>query len=292
VYDTRTKDLLLQRSLPPTSGVSSVIENVGKTSNRGVEVALNARVIDKSDLKWSVGVNWFTNKEEITELASGQTRDLVNRWFVGQPTTVSYDYEKLGIWQLDEAEEALTFGQKPGDIKVKDQDNSGTITPEDRIVLGSPRPKWNANLSTDISYKGFDFSVQFFARQGQMIEYAYSQLFDPQGVENSIAVNYWTPDNPTNEYPRPNKSVSRTSLLYFTTLQYKDASFVKLRGITLGYSLPKSLIEKAKLSRARVYITGRNVFTISDFDNYDPERGGAVSNPIPRLWVAGVNLEF
>lgn len=292
LYDTRTKDLLLQRSLPPTSGISSIIENIGKTRNRGIEIALNAQIIDKSDFTWNVGLNWFANQEEITELANGRERDIVNRWFVGEPTSVSYDFEKLGIWQNSEAEEALTFNQKPGDIKVKDQNGDGVINTDDRIVLGSPRPKWNANLSTDLTFKGFDFSLQFFARIGQMMEYEYATLFDPQGVENSIRADYWTPSNPSNDYPRPNAKLSRTSLLYFSTLQYQDASFVKLRGITIGYSFPKAWIEKIKLSKARIYITGRNVFTISDIENYDPERGGAVANPIPRLWVTGINLEF
>lgn len=292
LYDTRTKDLLLQRSLPPTSGVSSIIENIGKTRNRGIEIALNAQIIRKSDFNWNVGVNWFANKEEITELANGQTRDLVNRWFVGSPTRAFYDFEKIGIWQTSEAEEALTFGRKPGEIKVKDQNNDGIINDQDRIVLGSIVPKWNANFSTDISYKGWDFSMQLFARVGQMMDYGYAGLFDPQGVENSVDVDYWTPDNPTNDYPRPDRTVSRTSLFAFSTLQYKDASFLKLRAITLGYSLPKSWIEKIRLSKARVYVTGRNVFTITEVKNYDPERGGAVSNPIPRLWVGGINLEF
>jgi TonB-linked SusC/RagA family outer membrane protein len=292
LYNTRTKDLLLQRSLPPTSGVSSIIENIGKTRNKGIEVALNALIIRKGDFNWNVGVNWFANKEEITELPNGQKQDLVNRWFVGSPTRAFYDFEKIGIWQNSEAEEALTFGRKPGEIKVKDQNGDGIINDQDRIVLGSIVPKWNANFSTDISYKGLDFSMQLFARVGQMMDYGYAALFDPQGVENSVDVDYWTPNNPTNDYPRPSSSISRTSLPFFTTLQYKDASFLKLRAITLGYSLPKSWIEKVKLSKARVYITGRNVFTITEVENYDPERGGAVSNPIPRLWVGGINLEF
>lgn len=292
LYDTRTSDLLLARSLPPSSGVGSVIANIGKTRNRGIELALNAKVITKSDFNWDLGMAWFANKEEITELASGQTQDLVNRWFVGQPTVAFYDFEKVGIWQTAEAAEAARFGRRPGDIKVKDQNNDGVIDNQDRIVLGSTVPKWNANLNSDFSYKNFDFSIQFFARMGQMMDYGYAGLFDPQGVENSIRVNYWTPDNPTNDYPRPNASLSRTSLPFFSTLQYRDASFIKLRALTLGYSLPKSFLSKIKVSRARLYATGRNLFILTEVENYDPERGGPVSNPIPRLWVTGLNIEF
>jgi hypothetical protein len=292
VYDTRTKDLLLSRTLPPTSGAGIITENIGKTRNRGIELSLNARAIDKNGFQWNVGVNWFRNKEEIVELATG-ANDLVNGWFVGYPTVAYYDYEKLGIWQTSEADQAAKFNQKPGDIKVKDQNGDGRIDPtNDRIVLGSPRPSWSANLNNDIRYKGFDFSVQVFARIGQMMPYAYNTIHDPQGIENGSFQNYWTPENPSNDYPRPDASKSQSATLYFSTLQYVDASFVKLRGLTLGYSLPNEILGKIGISRARIYVTGRNVLTFAKTPNYDPERGGSMSNPIPRLWVAGINIDF
>jgi TonB-linked SusC/RagA family outer membrane protein len=292
LYDTRTKDLLLNRTLPPTSGAGIITENIGKTRNRGVELSLSARAIDKNGFQWNVGVNWFRNREEIVELATG-ANDLVNSWFVGYPTVAYYDYEKLGIWQTSEADRAAKFNQKPGDIKVKDQNNDGKIDPiNDRIVLGSPRPSWSTNLNNDIRFKGFDFSVQFFARIGQMMPYAYNTIHDPQGIENGSFQNYWTPENPSNDYPRPDASKSQSATLYFSTLQYVDASFVKLRGLTLGYSLPSTVLGKMGLARARFYITGRNVLIFAKTPNYDPERGGSMSNPIPRLWVAGLNIDF
>lgn len=295
VYDTRTSDLLLNRVLPATSGYSIVTENAGKTRNRGIEVGLNARVIDQDDLHWNVGATWFKNKEEITALTiSGN--DISNLWFIGSPTRVFYDYEKIGIWQTNEADEAKAYGQKPGQIKVRDLNGDGRITAtDDRKVLGTAVPKWSGSLNTDVTYKGFDLSLQLFARIGQMFNYEYNGFFDPQGIENSSQQNYWTPENPSNDYPRPDASLSKTTLqnaLYGTSLLYEDGSYAKLRAATLGYTLPASLTSRLHMSSLRVYVQGKNLYTWSHVDNYDPERGGAITTPIPRVLTAGLNLGF
>lgn len=295
VYDTRTHDLLLNRVLPATTGYSVITENAGKTRNRGVEVGLNALVVDKGDFKWNAGATWFKNKEEITELTvSGN--DINNRWFIGSPTNVFYDYEKIGIWQTNEADAARAYGQKPGQIKVRDLNNDGAITAAgDRRVLGSVVPKWSGTFTTDISYKGFDLAVQLFARYGQLVNYEYNGFFDPQGIENSSQQNYWTPENPSNDYPRPDASLSKSTLqnsLYGTSLLYRDGSYAKLRAATLGYNIPATVIKKLKMSSLRVYVQGKNIYTWSRIDNYDPERGGAITTPIPRVLTAGLNLGF
>ncbi|MBX0290408.1 TonB-dependent receptor [Hymenobacter sp. HSC-4F20] len=295
VYDTRTSDLLLNRVLPATSGYSIVTENAGKTRNRGIEVGLNALVLEKNDFRWNAGLTWFKNKEEITALTvSGN--DVTNRWFIGSPVNVFYDYEKVGIWQTNEADAAKAYGQKPGQIKVRDLDGSNTITAAgDRKVLGSTVPKWSGSFNTDVSYKGFDLSLQFFARIGQMLNYEYNGFFDPQGIENSSRQNYWTPENPSNDYPRPDASLSKSTLqnaLYGTTLLYEDGSYAKLRAATLGYTFPAGLASRLRMSSLRVYVQGKNLYTWSHIDNYDPERGGAITTPIPRVLTAGINLGF
>ena len=292
VYDTKTNDLLLNRLLPLSSGFTSVTENIGKTRNRGVEIALNAVAINRKNLRWNVSANWFANKEEIVELATG-ANDVANGWFIGQPTQAFYDFEKIGIWQSTEVDEATKYKQKVGDIKVKDQDGDGVISAaNDRVIIGSPRPKWSANLSSEVSAFGFDLSVQVFARWGQKMLYEYAGIYDPSGNENSAKHDYWTPENPTNDYPRPDAAKSRSSTLYLSSLQYRDGSFLKLRGLTLGYTVPKSIVSRAHIANLRFYATGRNLWIHSKVPDYDPERGGLMSFPIPRLFVGGVNLEF
>ncbi|QDA58589.1 SusC/RagA family TonB-linked outer membrane protein [Hymenobacter jejuensis] len=305
--------LLLNRFLPMTSGVGYITQNIGKTQNRGIELGLNARVIDKQDFKWNVQASWFKNQEKIVSLAT-EANDIANGWFIGSPTRVFYDYEKIGIWQTAEADLAKTFSQKPGQIKVKDQDGDGKITPADRKILGSALPKWNASFSNDFSYKGFDLSLQWFARYGQMLNYEYNQIFDPQGIENSSKQDYWTPENPTNSYPRPDASVSKSSMQYFSTLSYRDGSYLKLRAVTLGYNIPAAFLQKFSMSSVRVYVQGKNLATFSHIKDYDPERAAAavagppstgltnasaapsntaaLSNPIPRVLTAGININF
>ena len=129
-------------------------------------------------------------------------------------------------------------------------------------------------------------------RWGQMMNYDFVGVYDPQANENSLQHTYWTPENPSNEFPRPNANRSRSATLYYSSLFYRDGSFAKLRAATVGYTLPKSLLERARIAKCRIYVTGRNLFVHSKVDNYDPERGGAQTYPMNRLYVGGINLEF
>lgn len=297
VYDTRTRDIILPRGLPPTTGVTTVYQNIGKTRNRGIEISLNTVNIDRRDFKWNSTFTFTRNKEEIMELVTKGVNDIGNGWFIGYPTSVYYDYQKLGIWQTSEAAEAATFGQVPGDIKVKDQNGDKAISASnDRVILGSPRPKWLGGLDNTIRYKNFDFNIYVFARFGQLLRADFLRRYDPQGIFNSSAgLNYWTPENPSNDYPRPNANLSLATVLYSSSLGYADGSFVRIRNISLGYTIPKKALGKSFISSIRVYATARNLFTwtkSSQLKNYDPERGGSENFPMTKLYVAGINVDF
>jgi TonB-linked SusC/RagA family outer membrane protein len=291
-FDTDTKDLLLERLLPLSSGAQSIIQNVGATNTKGVELGINIVAINTSKLRWNVGVNWTKVNEKIVRLAT-DANDVANGWFIGETTRSFYDYEKIGIWQTGEEDAASAFNQKPGDIKVKDQNGDGKIdATNDRIIIGSGRPDWIGNFSTDLKFYGFDLNAQLFARWGQMLRYDLVGVYDPQANENSLVHDYWTPENPTNEFPRPNASKSQAATLYYSSLFYRDGSFLKLRGLTLGYTFPKSILNKLRTENLRVYVSGRNLWTKSKIDNYDPERGGAISSPMNKVIVGGINLDF
>lgn len=292
MFQTNTKDLLLQRLIPLSTGVTTTIENVGKTQNKGIELSINAVAINNKNLRWNLGFNWFSVREKIVELATS-SNDVANGWFIGQTTQSFYDYQKTGIWQTAEKDQATIYKQAPGDIKVLDQNNDGIIdSNNDRVVLGSARPDWVGNLTSDLSYKGFDLNIQLFARWGQMIRHEFISVYDPQANTNSLVHDYWTPENPSNEFPRPNANRSQSATLYYSSLFYKDGSFAKLRNLTIGYTLPKSVSDKFHISNFRVYVTGRNLLTYSKITDYDPERGGSYAFPMTRLWVGGVNLNF
>jgi len=291
-YDSRTTDLLLPRLLPATSGYRRVVQNIGKTSNKGIEVSLRTVNIQSRNFNWSSIITYTRNKERILDLVSGQS-DIANEWIIGSPVKSFYDYQKVGIWQIADSAEARTYGYKPGDIKVRDLNNDKKFTAaDDRMVVGSEVPKYSIGFSNDISFKGFDLNVYVFARIGQTIESDYAAKFEPNAIENGANVNYWTPENPTNDYPRPNANISRASMPFASTLAYLDGSFVKIRNITLGYTLPKTITSKWHISSLRWYVSAKNYFTFSKIDDYDPEGGGSFDRPLTKLIVTGLNVEF
>ncbi len=290
-YKTNTEDLLLLRQLPSSSGVSTTYDNVGKTANTGLDIGLTFAIIRKADMVFNAGLTFYTNKERIIFLPNN-TNDIANQWFIGSPVLVIYDYEKIGIWQLADSALAAAYGQKPGDIRVKDQNKTNTITTDDRKVLGQLVPKWNGSLNLDFRYKGFDLNVFVFARIGQMMPYAYNTRFHMAGRENSAIKNYWTPENASNEYPRPRTTAAFASIPYSSTLTYEDASFVKIRTLTLGYTFPKSMLERFGVSNVHIYISGKNLFGFSKIKDYDVERGGALANPLTRLVLAGLSVDL
>ncbi|MDI3320908.1 SusC/RagA family TonB-linked outer membrane protein [Pinibacter soli] len=289
-YDTRTNDLLLPRKLPPTSGVTSTVQNIGATNNKGFELMLTSNNLVSRDWSWTTSVTFTKNIEKITRLVTDGVNDIASGYFVGHPTSVYYDYERLGIWKTAEATEAAKYGQKPGSIKVKDQNNDGKIDSQnDRVVLGTPRPKWSGGLDNTVRYKNFDFNIYVFARVGQMIAPDYLGVKTNYGENTAQAgLNYWTPENENGMYPRPN---ANGGFLYTSTLNYTNGSFVRIRDITLGYTFPKSI--KA-FKNLRIYANAKNYFTFthSRINDYDPERGGSENFPMTKLLTAGINATF
>ncbi|WP_052739119.1 SusC/RagA family TonB-linked outer membrane protein [Pontibacter korlensis] len=297
VYQQNTEDLLLPRNLPTSTGYERIIDNVGETRNRGVELQLNTVNVDQSNgFRWTSDFSFTRNKEEVVALADGVERDLNYGdfgLFVGEPISVFYDYEKIGIWQLGQEDEAALNQQQPGDIRVKDQNGDGIITPEDRVVIGNSNPDWTLGVTNRFGYKGVELSFLVFARMGQTIISEAAGSYKIDALENGPVVDYWTPENPTNAYPRPNAGTSRASTRYYSTLQYVDGSFIKVRDITLAYSFPQTIADKLRLSNLRVYATAKNYFILkSEIAPYDPERGGSLSFPMTKQMVFGLNMSF
>lgn len=295
-YNSKTSDLLLARGLPPTTGITSVIQNIGKTKNTGIEIGVNSENLKGKAVGWTSSLSFTSNKERIVELVSG-TDDIGNGWFIGHPTQVFYDYDKLGIWQTDEATEAAKYGQTPGTIKVRDLNDDNKIdATNDRKVIGTPRPKWFGGFDNTFTYKGFELNVYVFARFGQTINPDFLRRYDPQGIgQSTAAINYWTPENPSNDYPRPNSGLSLASMLYNSTLGYVDGSYIRVRNISLAYTLPKSISQKVFMNNIKVYATAKNPFTwtrSSRLEEYDPERGGSENFPMTKVFVFGLNLGF
>ncbi|KAA3624252.1 MAG: SusC/RagA family TonB-linked outer membrane protein, partial [Bacteroidetes bacterium] len=289
LFSARTDRLLLEDQLPPTSGFDNVFINAGETKSWGWELYLQSVNINWKGFKWNTVVSYFGSREEIVALTSGLTEDEGNLWFVGHPISVHYDFNKIGIWQLGEEDNELFTG--PGEIKVEDVNKDGVIDFEDRVILGTPRPMWSGSLINTFSFKGFDLSINIFAKMGQLVD-AGAYDYDPRMYDNMIAVDYWTPENPTNNYPR--YDATRAELPYESTLSYVDGSYIKIKNMTLGYTLPQGLMNKSPFHSVRVYASGRNTAILYSnmFDGIDPERGGSINYPLARLWVGGLEVSF
>lgn len=307
VYHAKTTDVIFDRSLPISSGVISIYQNIGETVNKGIEIALSGRIIQNTNFSWDATATFTSNKEKITKLIDGRnvlsaTDPEKLSLLIGRPLTSYYSYKKLGIWQTDKEAEAgqVRFGNTafvPGDIWVEDINGDGIIDANnDRQYLGSPVPKFVLGLQNNFSYKGIDLGIYFFMRYGQTINAEFMGRYNPSGEGNGPAnFDYWTPENPTNDFPRPRKQAQLINYAAYQSLNYIDGSYFKIKTITLGYTLPKHIASKIFATNIRVYATGNNIFTKAKnhlLEDYDPERGGSESSPLSRQFVFGVNLDF
>ena len=267
VYQRDAKNLIMRRNIPKTTGWSSIWDNIGWVRNRGIEVGLNTVNIQRKDFGWETNITFSKNTNKIVELYNGKQDDVANKWFIGKPLDVNYDYVFDGIWQTDEAEEAAKYGQTPGQVKVKDFDKNGVINSDDKRVIGQRSPKWIGSITNTFTYKNFDLSVYLYTQQGAQFQDAFmSAYMTYEGNYKQVNANYWTPENPSNKYPQPGNKGK-----YYDTMRYVDVSFVRVGSITLGYNLPKSWLEKIKVKYARLYVTTNNPFTFTSYKGFDPE---------------------
>lgn len=293
-YHANTDDLLLYRSLPGSTGFEEVLQNIGALRNRGLEVALQSTLVDGENFQWDLGLNFARNRNEIVDLFGTGADDIGNGWFIGQPIQAFYDYRKIGIWQLHEAEQAATYGFRPGQIKVDDVDGNGKIDANDRVILGSSTPNWVGGLTTRLVYKQVELSAVLHARQGAMTSSSwYNNSNRLAGRYNNLNVDYWTPENPTNANPRPD--VNQESVYLGSTLSYQDVSFVRVRNLALAYRFAQSTVTRMGLQGLRLHLTAENPFTFTSYKGYDPEfetTGERAMYPSAKLYSVGINATF
>ena len=278
MYKQKTDDILQTRVLPWTAGVRGDFQqNVGKTENQGLEVTLDGTIIEPAQadgFRWDANLNFTTYKEEITQLFDTLSRDVGNGWFVGEPIDVVYDYQKVGIWQSGEQDliDAFDPGRVPGDIRVADLDGDGIRTDNDRTVLGSLNPDWTLGFSSRFSFKGFDLSFVLYGRVGGMTVSRLHQEQSLEGRRNHLDLDYWTPNNPTNAYPRTGVQFP----IYRSTMGYFDGTYWKVRNINLGYTFPAGTLSRLGMSNMRAYVQILNPFKafgsdLVDAGGIDPE---------------------
>ena len=279
--------------LPINTGYEFTWQNVGKTRNSGIEIALNTVPVVTKDFRWTVDLTFGYNKNEIVELFNGKEDSPGNKWFIGQPLYVERLYKYIGVWQYGEKEEAAKYGREPGNPKIEDVNNNG-VYDEGDLHTFNKIPKWTAGLSTGFYYKNFDLNVYFYTRQkyGQLL----GVLTDEAGSTryNHLDVDFWTPDNPSNACPKP-AITNPQELLVSSDYAYRDLSFIRLKNINLGYTLPKEISKKFYSEKFRVYFMVENPYTWtkSDYVGLDPENCNSYTDHRPLTsFIFGVNASF
>ena len=325
-----TKDLLLAQSLAHVTGFDSQMQNIGKIQNKGIELSLNSTNIQTRNFTWQTNFNISFIKNTLKGLASGVESMYARSGFdsnftaydyiatVGQSLGLIYGYEFDGIYQSSDfyttpdnqliLKEGITnnarYGTvKPGVVKYKDQDGDGIITTNDRTVIGNAMPKWYGGITNTFNYKGIDFSFMFQFNYGNDI-YNATRLYATQsrsGRRNMLAevADRWSPTNASNKVPSQDGYIVNDVYSRFI----EDGSFLRLKNITLGYTLPHKWTRKFHASKLRIYATGQNLFCISGYSGYDPEVNSASSNPMTpgldwgaypksRVFTFGIDLQF
>ncbi|GAB2589763.1 TonB-dependent receptor [Spirosoma areae] len=298
-YNLNTKDLLLYRQLPSPTGFAGVTTNLGATNNKGFELSLNSVNFRRGKFEWSSNVLFSTNRNQITHLYGSDTNgdgkeddDLGNRWFIGQPVSVNFDYTLDGVYQVNDE---IPTGYKAGFYRIKDINGDGKITPTDRSVISQQQPKYRWGFGNTFRYGNLSLSVFINAMQG------WSQqlpLLETNGLINypnrpvsGLDAGWWTPEN---------ASTTRPSLTYINPLGhgfYQSRDFIRIQDVNLTYQFPAALVKSLKLGNLSAYVSGKNLYTFTNWLGFDPEVGidplnARGSFPLARSVTAGINLSF
>lgn len=320
-YIANTKDLLMNRTVPYMNGYRSILDNIGQTRNVGVEFALNSINIETKDFLWKTNVNFSLNRDKIVKLQENGKDDITNKWFIGEPTNVYYDYNVIGTWQTDDPHwkclvekdntgniisekwgyytddwKEIQKGAEPGSAKLEDVDGDGVITADDKKIIGSKLPSFLMSMTNNFTYKDFYMSFVLNGVFGQWRQ-MHDQNFDRWMPEFNYlsGMNYWTESNPTNEMTSP------SYVPYEKHSFYKRMNYVQLKNITIGYNIPKTFTQKLGITSARVDVSVNNVCTFSNIKNAlnydnakanDDEKGVVVGYPTARSYMLGLNVIF
>lgn len=320
-YIANTKDLLMNRTVPYMNGYRSILDNIGQTRNVGVEFALNSINIETKDFLWKTNVNFSLNRDKIVKLQENGKDDITNKWFIGEPTNVYYDYNVIGTWQTDDPHwkclvekdntgniisekwgyytddwKEIQKGAEPGSAKLEDVDGDGVITADDKKIIGSKLPSFLMSMTNNFTYKDFYMSFVLNGVFGQWRQ-MHDQNFDRWMPEFNYlsGMNYWTESNPTNEMTSP------SYVPYEKHSFYKKMNYVQLKNITIGYNIPKTFTQKLGITSARVDVSVNNVCTFSNIKNAlnydnakanDDEKGVVVGYPTARSYMLGLNVTF
>lgn len=303
VYQMNTTDLLVERSLPNVIAFDWVMDNLGEVQNRGFEISLNSTNITRDNFTWRTNVNFQLNRNKILHVYrnydenGNELSDISNRWFIGKPIDVIWDWKPLGIWQLGQEDEAKVYGVSPGDYRLEDLNNDGKLDQDDKQFLGYTEPRFRWSMRNEFQFlKHFNASFFIYSLWGH--QGSFNWLKSRNGFPdrmNSYRFPYWTPENPSNEWARIASNEGSTTGFNL----YRKRSFIRLDNVSVAYNVPKPFLSKFKVENLRLYLNIRNAAVYSpQWVLWDPEwdpntgvgTGTAGPGPTPRFYTFGIDL--
>jgi TonB-linked SusC/RagA family outer membrane protein len=311
-YVKHTYDLLFNQPLPQSSGFDTGLQNIGELQNKGVEFLLNTKNT-VGEFKWSTDFNISFNRNKVVSLGGplitpGDAGSgflaipAFTQLMVGEPVGTFYGFVRDGIFQNQaEVDASAQKTDRPGYIRYKDLDGNGTIDANDRTIIGNAQPDFIYGLTNNFSWKNFDLSIFIQGSQGNDVLNAQRKNLDrftAEGNASTLSLDYWSPTNPTASQPSLNNPNIRYDSRYV-----EDGSYVRLKNLTFGYTFPRTLLSRIKLSSARLYFSGQNLITLTNYTGYDPEVSrfrqsntspgvDAGSYPVSRAYTLGLNVSF
>jgi hypothetical protein len=293
--------LLVNRTLPSTTGFGSVTTNIGELANKGFEMTLNTVNIGRANLNWRSHLVFSFNRNKIVSLFGakgeytlegkehhGKIPDFQNEWFPGQPIDVIWNYKMRGIWHENEKKEAAKYGLSPGDIKAVDLNNDGEFTQlQDKMFTGYTNPRYHIGFGNSIDFLGnFTASIFLRAEVGQKRPFSDPLAeYSTWDRRNTPPFPYWTEKNKTNEWPR---LATNVSVFNGGIVMYKPATFVRIQNMSLSYTLPVDITQRFEVQKLRIFGSARNVATFTKWPGWDPES----LSPMPRYFLVGIDLSL
>jgi len=294
VYKSRTTDLIMQRTIPSVTGYTTTFANIGETANRGIDISITTVNVRNQDFNWSTTFNGSWQKDEIVSLSNGKQDDIGNNWFIGQPIGVIYGFKALGLWQQSDAAEFAKFNANgnrftPGNVRVQDVNGDNRIDPNfDRQIIGWTRPRWVVGMTNSFSYKNFTFDIFIYGRLNYKYNYG-GEVQAARGVNRVI--NYYTENNTNAEFQKPIFNAGGAAGdAFFASLGYLNASFLKIRNISMFYNLKSKSVSKMGLTDLRAFLQVQNPGMLtSQIDFMDMD---VVGNTWNRGYTIGINASF
>jgi TonB-linked SusC/RagA family outer membrane protein len=288
-YSARTQDLLLNRTISSVQGFTRILQNIGKTANKGLEIGLNTQNLRKRDFSWTTSANLTLNRNEIVDLYGDGKDDIVNAWFIGKPINVIYGLQYDGIFKS--AEEVAKSVQKtanPGWVRVLNVNGDSIINAADRTIIGYEDPRLLWGLTNTFKYKGLSLMVFFHGVRGATKR---NPLEDDNVFtdvrRNTTVKDWWSPTNPNGTHFANDANANPFGVNFF-----ERSDFTRLKDVSLAYELPGRWLDKLKVTTWKVYATGRNMATFTRYGGLDPELNDQQGLPLQKEVIVGMTVTF